>query len=109
MRGRRRTFGTARPEARLRGLPLKVVHADEPAPRPMAQAPSPGAETQGHWSERMTRETAEGLAPRHPGVDVTAERRTGRPADVLTDAANDADLLVLGSRGLSGIGGFLVG
>lgn len=96
-------------EAQLRGLPLKVVHVWEPVPEPMAQAPLLGAETQQHWSERIPREAAEGIALRHPGVEVDRVQLSGRPADVLVDAAKEADLLVLGSRGMSGIGGFLVG
>ncbi|MFI5675525.1 universal stress protein [Streptomyces cellulosae] len=96
-------------EAKLRGLSLKLVHVWEPAPDPLAQAPVFGAETRAHWSERVLRETAEGLALRHPGVDVTRRQLTGRPADALVDEAQDADLLVLGSRALTGIGGFLVG
>lgn len=96
-------------EAELRGLPLKIVHVWEPAPDPLAQAPLLGAETQQHWSERIPREAGEGLRLRHPGLDVTEEQVTGTPADALVDAAKDAELLVLGSRGLSGVGGFLVG
>ncbi|MFF3336544.1 universal stress protein [Streptomyces sp. NPDC002888] len=96
-------------EAKLRGLPLRLVHVWEPVPEPMAQAPLLGAETQAHWSERIPRETADGLRLRHPGVKVVQEQLNGRPADVLADAAKDAELLVLGSRGLSGIQGFLVG
>ncbi|MEU6549179.1 universal stress protein [Streptomyces sp. NPDC046915] len=96
-------------EARLRGLPLRLVHVWEPVPEPMAQAPLVGAETRQHWSDRLPRETAEGLRLRHPGVEVTAEHRAGGPADVLTTEAGGAELLVLGSRGLSGVGGFLVG
>ncbi|MDQ0958207.1 nucleotide-binding universal stress UspA family protein [Streptomyces sp. B4I13] len=96
-------------EAKLRGLPLRLVHVWEPVPEPMAQAPLLGAETQAHWSERIPRETAEGLRLRHPGVHVEMEQISGRPADALAEAAKDAELLVLGSRGLSGIGGFLVG
>jgi len=96
-------------EAKLRGLPLKVVHVWEPVPAPLAQAPLLGAETQQHWSERIPREAGEGLSRRHPGVDVTVQQVTGTPSDALVDAAKDAELLVLGSRGLSGVGGFLVG
>ncbi|CAM5277702.1 universal stress protein [Streptomyces canus] len=96
-------------EAKLRGVPLRLVHVWEPVPEPMAQAPHLGAETQAHWSERIPRETAEGLRLRHPGVQVDMEQIPGRPADALAVAAKDAELLVLGSRGLSGIGGFLVG
>lgn len=96
-------------EAKLRGLPLKLIHVWEPVPEPMAQAPLLGAETQQHWSERIPRESAEGLRLRHPGVEITAEQFSGRPADVLTRQSKDAALLVLGSRGMSGVGGFLVG
>ncbi|MFC3572421.1 universal stress protein [Streptomyces yaanensis] len=96
-------------EAQLSGLPVKLVHVWEPVPEPMAQAPLLGGETHQHWSERIPRESAEGLRLRHPGVEVTTEQLTGRPAEVLARAAKDAELLVLGSRGLGGIGGFLVG
>ncbi|MET7695717.1 universal stress protein [Streptomyces sp. NPDC005483] len=96
-------------EAALLGLPLKLVQVWEPVPAPMAQAPLLGAETHQHWTERIPRETSEGLRLRHPGLDVTTEQLTGRPADELVSAAKDAELLVLGSRGLSGIGGFVVG
>ena len=96
-------------EAKLRGLPLKIVHVWEPVPEPMAQAPLLGAETQQHWSERVPREAAEGIRLRHPGVEVTTEHLTGGSADTLVKAAADAELLVLGSRGLSGFGGFMVG
>ncbi|MDQ1013955.1 universal stress protein [Streptomyces afghaniensis] len=34
---------------------------------------------------------------------------TGLPGDVLVDVARAAELVVLGSRGLGGIGGFMVG
>ncbi|MGX1267555.1 universal stress protein [Streptomyces phaeoluteigriseus] len=96
-------------EAQLRGLPLTLVHVWQPVPEPIAQAPLLGTETQQHWSERIPRETAEGLRLRHPGVEITQRQLTGPPADVLADAARDAELLVLGSRALSGLGGFLVG
>ncbi|SDN47683.1 Nucleotide-binding universal stress protein, UspA family [Streptomyces sp. cf386] len=96
-------------EAKLRGLPLKIVHVWEPVPEPMAQAPLLGAETRQHWSERVPREAAEGIRLRHPGIEVTTEQLTGGSADTLVKAAADAELLVLGSRGLSGFGGFMVG
>ncbi|MEV7069309.1 universal stress protein [Streptomyces sp. NPDC093990] len=96
-------------EAGLLGLPLRLVHVWEPVPDPVAQAPLLGAETQQHWTERVPREAAEGIRSRHPGLDVSTAQLSGRPADELLDAAKDAELLVLGSRGLSGIGGFMVG
>ncbi|WP_430378834.1 universal stress protein [Streptomyces sp. B1-3] len=96
-------------EAQLLGLPLKLVQVWEPVPDPMAQAPLLGAETQQHWTERVPREAAEGIRLRHPGLDVSTEQVSGRPAEMLTSVAKDAEVLVLGSRGLSGLGGFLVG
>ncbi|MFF4137881.1 universal stress protein [Streptomyces mirabilis] len=96
-------------EAKLRGLPLKLVNVWEPVPEPIAQAPLLGPETHQHWSERIPREAAEELRAAHPEVDVLIKQVTGRPAEVLTDAAKDAEPLVLGSRGLSGVGGFMVG
>ncbi|WP_326732274.1 universal stress protein [Streptomyces phaeochromogenes] len=96
-------------EANLRGLPLKIVNVWEPVPEPMAQAPLLGAETQQHWTERIPREAADGIRLRHPGVDVTVEQPRGRPGEVLSQVAKESELLVLGTRGLSGLGGFMVG
>ncbi|MEU9189041.1 universal stress protein [Streptomyces sp. NPDC048484] len=109
-------------EAELRGLPLQLVYVREPVPEPTARAPLPGpgtrqprsglGRTQAPPAEgwgRIPHESAEGLRLRRSGVEVTAEQLSGRPGDVLTGLAKDAELLVLGSRGLSGLGGFLVG
>ncbi|MFG3015926.1 universal stress protein [Streptomyces cinerochromogenes] len=96
-------------EALLRGLPLRIVHVEEPAPRSLARSPlwNPGAYRQ--WAERMVSESAEGIRLRHPGVDVVGERLTGPPAATLREAAGLAELLVLGSRGHGALGGFMVG
>ncbi|MCX5262522.1 universal stress protein [Streptomyces sp. NBC_00199] len=109
-------------EAKLRGLPLKVVQVGQPLPEPMVQASLPGAGTGRHLTGpsgtgaspaqglgQVSREAAQGLRMRHPGVAVHAEQISGRPADALVEAAQSAELLVLGSRGLGGIGGFMVG
>ncbi|WP_326574931.1 universal stress protein [Streptomyces sp. NBC_00481] len=96
-------------EAKRRGLSLTLVHVLEAVSEPLALARFLGGETRQRWSVRIPREVAEGLKSRHPGLDVSVEQVPGRPAEVLTRAAKDAELLVLGSRGLSGIGGFLVG
>lgn len=104
-----RQWGRAAREAKLRGLPLKIVQVWEPVPDPMAWAPLLGAETQQYWTERIPREAAEGLRLRHPGVEVTTEQVSGHPGDTLAEAAKSAELLVLGSRGLGGLGGFMVG
>ncbi|MFE4411243.1 universal stress protein [Streptomyces sp. NPDC093064] len=96
-------------EAQLRGLPVKLLQVWEPVPEPMALAQLLGADTHQHWTERVLREAAEELRSRHPDVEVTTEHVTGKPAEALARAARDAELLVLGSRGLGGIRGFLVG
>ncbi|WP_404818626.1 universal stress protein [Streptomyces triticiradicis] len=96
-------------EAELRDLPLKLLHVWEPAPEPMAQASLLDAGTRQHWRERIPREAAEAVRLRHPEVEVAVEQLPGRPADVLVKAAESAELLVLGSRGLGGPVGFLVG
>ncbi|MFF7969850.1 universal stress protein [Streptomyces sp. NPDC007905] len=84
-------------EARLRGLPLKIVHVWESVPEPGAQAPLPGEES------------AKDVQLRHPGVEVLTDQLTGNPAEALCATADAAELMVLGSRGLGGIGGFMVG
>ncbi|MGR3939053.1 universal stress protein [Streptomyces sp. BRA346] len=96
-------------EAQLRGLPVELVQVWEPMPEPTAQALLLGAEEHQHGTQRIPCESAEGLRLRHPGVEVTTEQLTGRPADALVDVAKEAEMLVLGSRGLGRIGGFLLG
>ncbi|MGW2491963.1 universal stress protein [Streptomyces sp. NPDC001606] len=96
-------------EARLRGLPLRILNVWEPAPEPLAEARLPGAETRQHGTGRTPREAAETVRLRHPDVEVVTAQLDGNPADVLTEEARTAELLVLGSRGLGGINGFVIG
>ncbi|MEU0058754.1 universal stress protein [Streptomyces sp. NPDC006334] len=96
-------------EAKRRFLPLKLVHVVEVVLEPMALAQFLGADTRPQGSELLAREVVEGFRERHPGLDVAVEQTPGRPAEALTREAEDAELVVLGSRGLSGIGGFLLG
>ncbi|WP_225829921.1 universal stress protein [Streptomyces sp. NK08204] len=95
-------------EAVLRGLPLKVVHVQEPVPPPTVLALL-GTESDQHWTEEIAAESAEGLRLRHPGLEVITEERSGNAAEVLCEAADAAGLLALGSRGFGAIGGFTVG
>lgn len=94
-------------EAKLRGLPLRLLNVWETVS--LAQAPFIGGETWQPESDRIAREAAEELRRAHPGLDVGWEQLSGRPGEALAEAGEDAELLVLGSRGLSGLGGFLVG
>lgn len=85
-------------EAALRHAPLHVVHAD-----PFATAtdgiagPLPGAA--GRWVNRAV-ERARGA---YPHLDVTGEVVRGFPQAVLAGASRDADLVVVGDRGLGAV------
>ncbi|GHC84243.1 universal stress protein [Streptomyces flavofungini] len=94
-------------EAGLLGAALKLVSVWQPVP--LAYAPFLGGESAQHEMVRVPREAADGLRLRHRGVSVSVEQLSGRPSEVLAAVADDVDLLVLGSRGLSGLSGFLVG
>ncbi len=105
----RAAAGWAAREAALRQVPVRLLHVWQPVLEPMALAAPLGADTHRHGSERLLEETAKALRPRHPGVEVTGDQLVGAPAEMLIDATRDAELLVLGSRGLGGLAGFLIG
>ncbi|MEU6776856.1 universal stress protein [Streptomyces sp. NPDC046759] len=96
-------------EALLRGLPLKIMYVSEPTPRFVARTPLLDPDTYRHWAEQVTSQSADGIRLRHPGIEVITEQLTGTPADVLCEAAGFTELLVLGSRALGGLAGFMVG
>ncbi|AWZ03480.1 MULTISPECIES: universal stress protein [unclassified Streptomyces] len=97
-------------EARLRRLPLKLLHAVEEWVPSYGYASRTGATpSPQYWGERIPRETSRQLAERHPGLEITTEQVDGRPLTVLAAAAQEAEVLVLGSRGLGAVAGFLVG
>ena len=100
-------------EARLRGAVLEVVHA-----WPHPHAPLPGYRPSlAPESVRAMREAAKelvedivaGLPAELSGIDVRAFEVEGPPAQALLDAAQGADLLVVGSRGRGGFAGLLLG
>jgi nucleotide-binding universal stress UspA family protein len=100
-------FGWALEEARLRKVRLQVVHAWEP-PRPvpdLAPGPSPGFEyvdmlpaLKDSAEQEVARVVAE-VAGENPGVELEAVAVEGPATSVLVDAAQGAQLLVVGSRG----------
>ncbi|MCX4847262.1 universal stress protein [Streptomyces sp. NBC_00893] len=94
-------------EAALRGLPLRLVSAWEW--QPFSYAPLAGNEMPEQWSVRVPEETAAELRRRYPGLDITADRLTGPPPEVLCEAAKESELLALGSTGLGPLAGFLLG
>jgi nucleotide-binding universal stress UspA family protein len=88
-------------EARLRGLPLRVVCAWEPSTTAYAgEAFVPSADVfvaAEEHADDVLRETLDRVP--HDGVDVEALSIEGRAATVLVEQAAGADLLVVGSRG----------
>ncbi|MFD5419082.1 universal stress protein [Streptomyces sp. NPDC127069] len=101
-------------EARLRRLPLKLLHAVEHWAPPygyasLAGTSAPVPASTEYWGERIPQDVFQQLTERHPGLEMTTEQVDGQPVTVLTDAAQEAEVLVLGSRGLGAMTGFLVG
>ncbi|MEE4418293.1 universal stress protein [Streptomyces bugieae] len=94
-------------EAQLRDAPLRLVHAGEW--QPYSHPPPEGPEAARRWSEGVPQEVTTWLHHRHPGLDITAERLTGPPPEVLCEAAQAAELLVIGTVGIGPVAGFLLG
>ncbi|MFE0464045.1 universal stress protein [Kitasatospora sp. NPDC058965] len=61
------------------------------------------------WARQQLAERAEAVRAAHPGLVVVATHVEDDAVDVLTAATDRAALLVLGSRGLGPVHGFLVG
>ncbi|MFG3490562.1 universal stress protein [Streptomyces sp. NPDC047972] len=99
--------GWAARAAVLREEPLRLVHVEE-WPN-TAEVPLPYARAMAERSEDLLRDETDRVRKDHPGLEVLTERARGRAADELTAAANEAELTVLGSRGLGGFRGFFVG
>ncbi|WP_406340654.1 universal stress protein [Streptomyces sp. NBC_00648] len=93
-------------EAVLRGLPLHLLHVDEePADRTFLPEPDVPAE-RGHTA--LDRAAVQ-LAYCHPALEIRPAHALGRPADILVEAAETSEALVLGSRGFTGLAAFMVG
>ncbi|GAA3388179.1 universal stress protein [Streptomyces roseoviridis] len=91
----------------LREVPLRLVHVDEWPSTP--EIPAPYARTHAERARGLLADAADEARKEHPDLEVFTERAQGRAAGILTAAANEADLTVLGSRGLGGVLGFAVG
>jgi hypothetical protein len=60
-------------------------------------------------TRRVLREAVDVLHERYPGLHVAAEHVRKQPGPALLAEAEKAELLVIGSRGTSGVGGFISG
>jgi len=100
-------------EARLRNAELVAVHAWQPVAAIPEPGPAPGFDMVNvlpeveEAAERLVNAVVDEVA----GDDRTVQRiaREGRTVEVLADAAQDADLLVVGSRGVGGFRALLLG
>ncbi|WP_416984703.1 universal stress protein [Streptomyces sp. T028] len=92
---------------------LRLVHAEEPVVpvyAPLGGISAPGVlAAQRAWAAHLLRETESRLALRRPDLRITAEETRQEAVPALLSAAEHSDLLVLGSRGLGTVTGFLVG
>lgn len=98
-------------EAQARGVGLRVIHAWDVAPWMMgpmgvtALQSLPPIETLRNGVEVFV----EPVRETHPGLDVDVRVIEGRPSTALVEASIGASLVVLGSRGLGGFTGLLLG
>ena len=101
-------------EARLRSAEIVAVHAWEPPPAVPEPGPAPGFDLVGilpqvqEAGERLVTTVVNEVVG---DSDVTVEpvAIAGPPASVLVDAARDAEMLVVGSRGHGGFTALLLG
>ncbi|MFF1442771.1 universal stress protein [Streptomyces sp. NPDC058295] len=93
-------------EARRRDRWLHLVHVRDWHPR---QEHETAGAAQRHLARRSLREAEERVRAECPDVRLSDEQMEGPATAALSKAADQADMIVLGSRGLSGFTGFLVG
>ncbi|WP_405096021.1 universal stress protein [Micromonospora sp. NBC_01412] len=103
---------TAAREAASRRRPLRIVHAFIWPLMRVTVDPAPGAPAGAGLRNQAERYVAEAVTEAGriaPEVVVTGAVVDGSPAPVLLAESRDASLLVLGSRGLGGFAGLLIG
>jgi len=97
-------------EARLHQAPLHVVTAWQLSwPEIAAETPTVLKKVEGHAAEILETALTSVDRGRAAGVDVSGELVNGPAASALLVAARDATLLVVGTRGVGGVTGTLLG
>lgn len=94
-------------EALLRNAPLHIVHAWEWSPHPTVAVPA--GTSQHDWADQMLREAVDHVRALHPDLSIVDQQVSQSPVKALHDASGQSALLVLGTRGISGFAGYLVG
>ncbi|MFI9615121.1 universal stress protein [Streptomyces sp. NPDC052023] len=93
-------------EAVRRGRALRVVHAWRYEPHEAVQGDH---EAQARWVRDAVDAGVRTVSGRHAGLEVTTDIVEGDAADALAAAADQSEMLVLGSRGHGRVVGFLLG
>ena len=100
-------------EAARRRVPLIAVHAWDVAWNTNLEygygLDTPAAEDLSRAAEAMLDEVLEPVLAERPGLEVVRVVQAGDPVELLADAADDADLLVVGSHGRGALARFLLG
>jgi len=94
-------------EALRRGVALNLLHAWTLHPHPAPSVPADRSER--GWAEETLDRAAGSIRAAHPELGVVERLVRDSAVDALLAAAEEAELLVLGSRGLGGIAGFMTG
>ena len=94
-------------EAARRDLPLRLTHVWNW--HPCQEDGEPVTAAQRHQAARVLRQAKERVRTVAPNIRPYDEQVEGPATAALLKAAEESELLVLGSRGLSGVTGFLVG
>ncbi|NBM15738.1 universal stress protein [Streptomyces sp. GC420] len=103
---------TAAREARLRGVGLRVVHAFIWPAMHVPLGPSPLGPAEGglrNLADTTVADAVERARTTEPEVEIESAVVTGEPLSVLEAESRSAALVVVGSRGLGGFTGLLLG
>ncbi|MDX3308761.1 universal stress protein [Streptomyces sp. NPDC054884] len=94
-------------EAEKRRLTLRLLHAwSLLAPEP---ARLPSEVDQNYWAKRLVHTAQAELQTRHPGLTVVGSLVAEDAHEALLQAAADAEMLVLGSRGMEAVESYFMG
>jgi nucleotide-binding universal stress UspA family protein len=94
-------------EALRRGASLRLVHAWKWHLRPASSVPADLSERE--WAQQILDRAVGSVRAAHPGLRIVDQLVPDSAVAALLAAAEEAQLLVLGSRGLGGVAGFIIG